>query len=172
MVATLLGDAVPASLTVVGLAVALVVVNPVLALVTAALVPLLVGTYQVFRPARARARAVAAFHGAYERFSAEVLRLLRSDEMIRIHGAHDAAEAQQALRIRALEESGRRAIVLDAAHEGAQLFGVAVVATAILLIGGLLVTRGDLLVGELVSFYAAFGILRRPVSSSPARRPS
>jgi ATP-binding cassette subfamily B protein len=162
MVATVLGDVIPGIFTILALALALLVVNPLLTLITAVLAPLLVATHGAFRPARAT--AVRRFHDAYERFAAGVLRVLRADELIRVQGAHDAAQHDQEQLIADLEISGRRARLLDFAHDGAQLTGVSLVATAILLIGGLLVIDGRLEVGGLISFYAAFGLLRRPIT--------
>ncbi len=159
---TLLSDSLPAVLTAAGLVVALLIVNPILTLVTAALVPMVVFTHTVFR--RRRTQAVVRFHQAFEGVSAGVFRLLRSDEMIRMDGTHDVVRAQQAVLIGNLERDGRRMLVLNAAHDGAQLTAGAAVATTILVVGGLLVIDDRLQVGALVSFYAAFGLLRRPVS--------
>jgi ATP-binding cassette, subfamily B, bacterial len=162
MIATVLGDVVPGICMILGLTAALLIVNPELTAITAVLAPLLVATHRAFRPARAR--AVARFHGAYEQFAAGVLRVLRADELIRVQGAHRDAQAEQQALIEDLEVSGRRSRLLDFAHDGAQLVGVSLVATAILLLGGLMVIGGNLQVGELISFYAAFGLLRRPIT--------
>ena len=162
MVSVLLGDVVPGALTIAGLVVALVLVNGWLALVTALLAPLLIAAHRAFRTGRRR--AVDRFHGAYERFAAGVLRVVRSDELIRVEGVHAVAQQEQDRNIVELERAGRWSLWLDAAHDGAQLAGVAIVASAILLAGGLLVVDGRLAIGELVSFYAAFGLLRRPVA--------
>ncbi len=162
MASVVVGNVLPALLTLVAMAIALTIVNPLLALVTALLVPLIIVTHIAFRTRRGR--ATAAFHNAYERFSSGVLNVLRSDEMIRIEGAHEAAQSEQDHRIAHLEETGRAAIVLNSAHDSAQLMVVSLVAATILLIGGTMVINNELKIGELVSFYAAFGLLRRPIA--------
>ena len=162
MASVLIGDVLPSLLMILGMIIALFIVNPTLTGVTALLVPLVVGTHAAFR--RWRQRTLSAFHASYERFSSGVLRVLRTDELIRVDGTQCLVLHEQDARIRELEDRGRRSLLLDSAHDAAQLTSVSAVAAVILLVGGLLVINNKLQVGQLISFYAAFGLLRRPVA--------
>ncbi len=162
MASVILSNVVPALLTLIAMAAALIIVNGRLALVTALLLPLVVATHLAFR--RPRGRAVAAFQRSYEQFASGVLHVLRSDESIRVDGLQQETQRDQDSRIHALKIAGRRSLVLNAAHDSAQLSIVSLVAAIILFVGGGLVIDGSLKIGELVSFYAAFGLLRRPIA--------
>ena len=162
MANVVLSNVLPSVLTLLSMVVALVIVNPTLTLVTAMLLPLIAATHLAFRGVRHR--AAITFHDAYERFSSGVYSTLRSDELIRMEAAHGDAIAAQTNRIIRLRDAGWRSILLNRAHDSTQLTTVSIVAAAILFVGGRLVISDDLLVGELVSFYAAFGLLRRPIA--------
>lgn len=160
----------PGAVLVVGIGAVLVTMNPTLALVTLAFGPL------IFLAGRVLGRAVQARvrrqHRSFERFSRGVLRVLRSMDLIRAHGA-EAMEMRRIDRAAGeLEEAGVSRTLWSNAYSVTQSTLLALAGAAVLIIGGVFVVRDQMSLGDLISFYAGFALLRGPLAGIALRVPS
>ncbi len=160
----------PGTVLVVGIGSVLVAMNPTLALVTLAFGPLIFFAGRVLgRVVRARVRRQ---HRSFERFSRGVLRVLRSMDLIRIHGA-EAMEMRRIDRVAGeLEAAGVSRSVWSNAYSVTQSTLLALAGAAVLIIGGVFVVRDQMSLGDLISFYAGFALLRGPLAGIALRVPA
>ncbi len=163
MTSIIVTQLVPNTILTAGIAVVLFILNWQLALVTLAFAPVLFVTGRILAT-RIR-HAADVFHPAYRDFAARSLLMLRSQELIRLAGA-EAHELETADRqLDHLRESNRRVAFLSAVNPAVQQGVIAVAGAGLLLAGGIAVIETSMTLGELLSFYAAFAILRAPAGS-------
>ncbi len=150
----------PTTVLSVGIAAVLLSLNWQLALVTLAFGPVLFVTGRLVN-VRIR-RAADQFHPAYRDFSARALRMLRSQELIRLAGAEEHELDRANDQLEQLRETNNRVAFLSSTNPAVQQGVIAVAGAGLLLAGGLAVIRTSMTLGELLSFYAAFAMLRGP----------
>jgi ABC-type bacteriocin/lantibiotic exporter with double-glycine peptidase domain len=148
----------PTVVLVTGVAGLLLWLSPVLTAVTVALLPAAIVMSHYLR-ARLR-RATRRFHGTFEAFSRRVWVGLESTDLTNVH----AAAAQELERqSRTMEELRRDSLAmawLQSTVNTAHSTAAVMMGGLILIVGGVLLSRGSLTLGELVSFYAALALLR------------
>jgi ATP-binding cassette subfamily B protein AbcA/BmrA len=110
-------------------------------------------------------RETSVFQEAYARFSKGILFLLQMIDLTRVQTAEQFESEKQEKNIRDLNEVGTRLVWSNAVFRFAHDSAVVFVATVILVVGGWMVVRGRLTVGELVAFYVVIGTLRGNVSN-------
>ncbi len=165
-----LGNFLPGVVLVAGIGAVLVAMNPTLALVTLAFGPL------IFFAGRLLGREVQARverqHHAFERFSREVLRVLRTMDLIRTHGAEDLEMRRIDRTAGDLESAGVSRTLWSNAYSVTQSTLLALAGAGVLIIGGVFVVRGQMSLGDLISFYAGFALLRGPLAGIAIRVPA
>ncbi len=150
----------PTAILSIGIAAVLFSLNWQLALVTLAFAPVLFVTGRLIN-ARIR-HAADRFHPAYRDFSARALRMLRSQELIRLAGAEEHELEQADEQLEHLRETNTRVAFLSSMNPAVQQGVIAVAGAGLLLAGGIAVIETPMTLGELLSFYAAFAMLRGP----------
>ena len=165
-----LQDYVPGSVFIIGLGAVLVAMNATLAVVTLAFGPVIVLSGRIVaRRVRVRIRAQ---HRAFERFSGGVLRLLRAMDLIRTHGAEESELEDLSDRAADLEAAGVSRTVWNNLYSAMQGWLIALIGTTVLILGGIFVIREQMTLGELISFYAAFALMRGPLGGIALRAPA
>jgi len=163
MANVLVGGILPAAVMSLGLAAVLVALNPLLAAVLSAVVPVMIGVSKLLRRAvRARMRGLQR---AFDRFSAGTQLTLRSITLVKVQGA-EAAEL--AARRTEHAELGRAGMAISWVRGAYSIVQGAVAASAgviVLVFGGVATARGDMSFGELVSFYAVLALLLRQLGT-------
>jgi ABC-type multidrug transport system fused ATPase/permease subunit len=152
----LVAQVLPAALTAALLAAVLLGLSPRLFLVLGAVVPPL---YLMRRLLRSRLqRWVRAFHLSFERFSGGVVQMLRTMDLTRSR----AAEAGERARRRDAIDDLRSTSAGMAFGWAAFSFVQSTIATAagvvLLAFGGVLVARGEMTLGVVISFYVVMGL--------------
>jgi ATP-binding cassette subfamily B protein len=97
--------------------------------------------------------------------------MLRSMDLIRIQGAEDTERARQEKAIDNLRGFGKTRAVGVTTYFTVQQTLVAMSGAVVLIVGGLQVIRGSMSLGGLIAFYAAFALLRGPLSELALRTP-
>jgi len=147
-----------------GMAVVLVMLNWKLALVTLAFAPALFIAGRVLNGRITRASD--DFHPAYRDFSSRALLMLRSQELIRLAGAEAHESETASAQLDRLRDTNRRVAFLASVNPAIQQGVIGVAGAALLLAGGLTVIQTSMSLGELLSFYAGFAILRGPAGDT------
>jgi ABC-type multidrug transport system fused ATPase/permease subunit len=147
-----------------GISIVLFTLNWVLALVTLAFAPVM---FVAGRAISGRIREASdVFHPAYRDFSARALQMLRSQEMVRLAGAEDHELETAGRQLDHLRDSNLRVAYLSSVNPAIQQGVIAVAGAGLLLAGGITVIETSMTLGELLSFYAAFAMLRGPAGST------
>ncbi len=165
-----LGTALPALLTGLALAGALVVLNAGLVLVGLALLPLVGLT--AFVATRRMGANYARYHDAHDAFMRGVRFVLDNFALTRARAAEGAEVARQAETLERLRAVGLRLTRDNSLAAQAQSGVLALVGLAILIAGAIAVQRHALSLGGLLAFLAAAGLassqLDRLISTLPA----
>jgi ABC-type bacteriocin/lantibiotic exporter with double-glycine peptidase domain len=160
----------PGFVLVAGIGSVLVAMNPLLALITLGFGPAIMISGRYI--GRALGTRVRRQHETFERFSRTVLRILRSMDLIRIHGAEDVENEEIARRASEHESASVDQTVWNKIYSQSQTTLLALAGAAVLIVGGVLVARGSMSLGDLISFYAGFALLRGPLSGIAIRVPA
>lgn len=112
------------------------------------------------------------YHGAFEEFSKGVLGVLRSMDLIRIQGAERVEMDEKQAVIQELSAASKSQNVGVTVYFVTQQALVAMVGSAVLIFGGVSVIQGNMTLGDLISFYAAFAMLRGPLSTLAQEAPT
>ncbi len=147
-----------------GIAVVLVLLNWKLALVTLAFAPVLFVAGRMLN--HRITRASDEFHPAYRDFSSRALLMLRSQELVRLAGAEAHEYETASNQLDHLRDTNRRVAFLASVNPAIQQGVIAVAGAGLLLAGGLTVINTTMSLGELLSFYAGFAILRGPAGDT------
>ncbi len=158
MANALIGQLLPSAVVAIGLALAMLVLNPLLFGLLALILPALVfASIKVGRLVRRRSHA---WRDEFETFDSQTLFALRSITLTKAHGS-DSGEV--AARREQLDALGRRGYELAWAQSAySQLTGtiMAVGAVIVLVLGGRAVADGSMSLGDLISFFALLALLR------------
>ena len=167
---TLLDQYLPGVVLVVGISAVLISMNPLLALVTLLFGPLVYAVNRLIgRWVRGRIREN---HVAFESFSQGVLAMLRAMDLVRIQSAEKHEKARQVKAIRRLQASGERRSVGFTVYQVSQQSLVAISGASVLIVGGIAVIDGSMTLGDLISFYAGFALLRNPLQGLTSGAPT
>jgi ABC-type multidrug transport system fused ATPase/permease subunit len=169
MMITFLAEGLAAALVSIAIIVVLAAIDWQLALVLAALGPLMYGANLVL--GRRVKRAARRYHKALERFSKGVLFVLRAMDLTRIQAAESSELAKQRRRVDTLQRRSARRKWLVSVYQATQRSIVAGAGVWVLIIGGGFAVNGRITVGELLSFYAAVALLQGPLSQLTSRVP-
>jgi ATP-binding cassette subfamily B protein len=112
------------------------------------------------------------YQQAMERFSRGVLLGLRGQELTRIQGAEHVELHNRDGELADLERTGISRSMGYTVYDVSQQALLAIVGAVILIVGGLRVTDGAMSIGDLISFYAGFALLRGPLSSASGAMPT
>jgi ABC-type multidrug transport system fused ATPase/permease subunit len=141
--------------------------------------PLTLATLAMLPPAallshytRLRLRvSTRAFHASFERFNRATLLALEATDLTRIEAAEDSEIARQSQAMddvrRTSAEMARRQYGSVTVHSAL----ATMIGGAILVVGGILLSRGALALGELMSFYAALALLRTTAGNALSTMP-
>ncbi len=170
MAVALIADLLPSAVLAAGIGVVLVVLDWRLSLVALGIAAGMALASLVLR--RTMEPANLRLHRAWEGYHRVGLTALRALDLTRARAAEDDAVASVNHHIEVLRSSSRRRDLVAARHVLVQQAIIAVGATAVLVIGGIAVSTGDLTLGELISFYACVALLRGPLGSVAAAGPA
>ena len=160
MTSVVITTMLPTAVLSVGLCIVLFTLDWRLTLVTFAFAPVM---FIAGRLMAGRIRQASdVFHPAYRDFSARALLMLRSQEVIRLAGAEEQELAHAHSQLEHLRQTNQRVAFLSSVNPALQQGVIAVAGAALLLAGGLTVIDTDMSIGELLSFYAGFAMLRGP----------
>jgi ABC-type bacteriocin/lantibiotic exporter with double-glycine peptidase domain len=157
MLGALLNQCIPGALVTLGLTVVLVCMNATLSIVCIVIFPL----FSLFSMAMGRRLKVIikTFHRDFSAFSKGVSFILMCSELVRISAAEAYEQKRQLAAIDKLRSSHSAAVWFSALMRVIQQQALMVTGIIVMLIGGIMVIRGTLSMGELVAFYAALGLL-------------
>jgi ABC-type multidrug transport system fused ATPase/permease subunit len=159
MLAHLANPVLPAAIVASALALVAFVLNPLLGLVLAAVVPIMVAVAQWFgRKTRA---AATQYADAFRTFSASGQRSLRALGLAKAHVAEEIEVARVGRDADVVSDAGQRLVVAQGLHSAAQGAIAAAAGSLVLMIGGIAVARGSMTLGDLLAFYAIVGLLIR-----------
>ncbi len=119
--------------------------------------PLAVGVNRMV--GRAVKRGARQFHADFAAYSKGALFVLQFAELVTLSSAEGKETDRQRRNVDALRASGTRSSLLYAAYAALQANVVVLVGAIVLFVGGLLVVRGSLTVGALLSFYVNLNLL-------------
>ncbi|MBK5268560.1 MAG: ABC transporter ATP-binding protein [Acidimicrobiia bacterium] len=160
----------PGFVVVIGIGVVLVRMNSVLAAVTLGFGPAIMISGRLL--GRVLRKRVRHQHRMFEHFSRDVLRILRTMDLIRTHGAEDIEMDRITIRAAELEEAGVQQSVWNKAYSLSQTTLLALAGATVLIVGGIFVTQDKLTFGDLISFYAGFALMRGPLGGIALRVPA
>lgn len=164
MTSVVVTSLLPSAVVAVGISAILFLINWQLALVTIAFAPVL---FVAGRLLTRRIRdATDEFHPTYRDFSARALLTLRSQELVRLAGAEEHELENAGRQLDDLRDTNLRVAFLSSVHPAVQRGIIAIAGAGLLLAGGLTVVRTSMTLGELLSFYAGFGMLRGPAGET------
>ncbi len=112
------------------------------------------------------------YHQALETFSRGVLHLLRVQDLMRVQGARHIEERRTEDELEHLEDRAIARAFAGTAYQVTQQSLIALVGAAILMVGGLRAASGVTSIGDIISFYAGFALLRSPLSSGSGAIPT
>lgn len=162
MTAAMAGDILPGIALTVSLLVVLVVINWQLTALVLTMTPLiLIAGLLIRRSLRPRTRKFFEAHRAFNRQTMEFLRL---QDLIRTQPAEIEATAAMEERILELAATSKTRSVLQGLLTISQNALMTTTGALLLVVGGLSVAAKSITLGELISFYAAFALLRSAVS--------
>jgi ATP-binding cassette subfamily B protein len=159
----------PGAVLVVGITMVLASLNLPLTIVTMAFAPVIYFTSRYL--GRSVMGRIERHNRSFERFSQGIFGMLRSMDLIRIQGAEDTERARQEKAIDNLRGFGKTRAVGVTTYFTVQQTLVAMSGAVVLIVGGLQVIRGSMSLGGLIAFYAAFALLRGPLSELALRTP-
>ena len=157
MLGTLLNQCIPGALVTVGLVVVLIYMNATLSLFCMVIFPLFTLFSKVM--SRRLKATIKTFHRNFSDFSKGVSFILTFSELVRISAAEAYEQKRQLAAIDMLRRSHSAAVWFSARMRVIQQQALMVIGVMVMLIGGLMVIRGTLSMGELAAFYAALGLL-------------
>ena len=162
-------DFLPGAVLIVGVTIVLVGMNVILTAVTLVFVPIIfLTTRWLGRHVDAR---IERDNRSFERFSHSIISMLRSMDLIRIQAAEDVEVQRQEEAIDRLRETSVDRSVGITMWVTIQQSLVAIAGSAVLIVGGILTIQGSMTLGDLIAFYAAFALLRGPLSVLADRTP-
>jgi ATP-binding cassette subfamily B protein len=159
----------PGAVLIVGITLVLARLNLALTIVTMAFAPIIYFTSKSL--GRSVMGRIERHNRSYERFSQGIFGMLRSMDLIRIQGAEQTERTRQAKVIDDLRGDGKTRAVGVTTYFTVQQTLVAMSGAVVLIVGGLQVIRGSMSLGGLIAFYAAFALLRGPLSELALRTP-
>jgi len=110
-------------------------------------------------------REVKAFQSDFESFSEGVQFVLRQMELTRVRGFENDELETQSGKVRALESSGIRMGMSFAFHSQVQSNLVGLGGLLLLVVGGMSVVDQTMMIGDLVAFYLAAGMLNGQIGA-------
>lgn len=151
----------PSALTVAGLAVVLLRIDVLLTVITAIIVPLIVATTRTFR--RPLERTATDIQASFEDLARNALVAIRSQPLIRSRGA--SWDERQLLhdRVRRLQTTTSRRMVVVGLLSAVQTTVVSMATAVTLAAGGIAVMSGRITLGDLLSFFASVALIRSPI---------
>ncbi|MGB5565570.1 MAG: ABC transporter ATP-binding protein [Acidimicrobiia bacterium] len=162
-------DFLPGTVLIIGVSFGLIRMNVVLTAVTLLFVPI------IFLASRWLGRHVDARierdNRSFERFSHSIISMLRSMDLIRIQAAEEVEVERQEEAIDRLRDTSIDRSVGITMWVTIQQSLVAIAGSAVLIVGGVLTIQGSMSLGDLIAFYAAFALLRGPLSVLADRTP-
>ena len=162
-------DFLPGTVLIIGVSFVLIRMNVVLTAVTLLFVPI------IFLASRWLGRHVDARierdNRSFERFSHSIISMLRSMDLIRIQAAEEVEVERQEEAIDRLRDTSIDRSVGITMWVTIQQSLVAIAGSAVLIVGGVLTIQGSMSLGDLIAFYAAFALLRGPLSVLADRTP-
>ncbi|MCP4303681.1 MAG: ABC transporter ATP-binding protein [bacterium] len=170
MASAVLDQFLPGTVLIIGLAAVLASLNLQIMFVTFAFAPVIYLASRLL--GKWVMRRIDRYHGAFETFSRGVLGVLRSMDLIRIQGAEEIEVAEKQAIIEELSAASKSRDVSVTVYFVTQQALVAIVGSAVLIFGGVSVIRGNMTLGDLISFYAAFAMLRGPLSTLAQEAPT
>ena len=157
MLGALLNQCIPGALVTLCLAVVIISMNAKLSIICMVLFPLF-SRFRMAMNIRLKAR-IKIFHSAFSAFSKGVSFTLTFSELIRISAAEAHEQKKQHASIDELRRSQITAAWFSALMGVIQQHALMVTGVMVMLIGGFMVIKGTLSMGELAAFYAALGLL-------------
>ncbi len=112
------------------------------------------------------------YHKAFERYSRGVLSSLRAQDLTRAQAAEDRELATHTEHASAVETHAIRRSMAVTVHYAAHQAITALVGAAILVTGGLATIDGSMTIGNVLSFFAGFALLRGPLSMMHSAYPT
>ncbi len=162
-------DFLPGTVLIIGVSFVLVRMNLILTAVTLLFVPI------IFLASRWLGRHVDARidrdNRSFERFSHSIISMLRSMDLIRIQAAEQVEVERQERAIDRLRHTSINRSVGITMWVTIQQSLVAIAGSAVLIVGGVITIQGSMTLGDLIAFYAAFALLRGPLSVLADRTP-
>jgi ATP-binding cassette subfamily B protein len=162
-------DFLPGTVLIIGVTFVLIRMNVVLTAVTLLFVPI------IFLTSRWLGRHVDARierdNRSFERFSHSIISMLRSMDLIRIQAAEEVEVDRQEASIEKLRATSVDRSVGITMWVTIQQSLVAIAGSAVLVVGGVIAIQGSMSLGDLIAFYAAFALLRGPLSVLADRTP-
>jgi ABC-type multidrug transport system fused ATPase/permease subunit len=149
---------IPAAVISAGLVGILIFLQPVLFAMLAATIPILIAiSVWVGGYVRRRTRD---WHGEFDAFTSQTLIALRGMTTTKLHGANQLELDSRRRQLERLGETSLRMNFLQGAYTVLTGAVGAVAGAVVLVAGGAEVGSGDIGLGDLISFFAAVGILR------------
>lgn len=170
MAGAVLSQFIPGIVLIVGLAAVLASLNLRITFVTFGFAPVIYIASRVL--GKWVMKRIDRYHGAFEEFSKGVLGVLRSMDLIRIQGAESVELDEKQAVIDELSAASKSQSVGITVYFVTQQALVAMVGSAVLIFGGVSVIQGNMTLGDLISFYAAFAMLRGPLSTLAQEAPT
>ncbi len=164
MVNSAVSFVLPAVAALVGLAVVAVVLNPVLFATMAIFVPAMVLSTRRF--AHKHEQRLRTWHTTAEAYSTHTQTLLGALATIRAAGAQQRDRERFEAETEGFVAAGYAAAVAGARHQVIQGAMAAVAGVAVLIVGGVLVSRDDMSLGGLFAFYAVVALMLRQLSTA------
>ena len=169
-VMTLLRQAIPTVVLIVGFVGLLLSIDPLLTVAAATAIPLLIISNRRMRPALSRSIEQAQY--AFEDLGRHTIVSLRSQLLLRSRGIdRDERNKIAALIVQVRERSSKRQARIIS-HSVVQTTGLSVSSAITLVIGGQAVIAGRISTGSLLSFFAALALLRAPSGTLSTMAPT
>ncbi len=165
-----LDDFMPGVIVILAISVVLMQMNLLLTMITIAFGPLIFASSKLL--GRWVDQRIGTANRSFERMSAGVLSMLRSMDLIRIQGAEQHESRVQSNWVNGHRTNAVRRAVGVTVYQVTQQSLIATSGTAVLIVGGLSVIDGGMSIGDLISFYAGFALLKGPLSGLAHRAPS
>jgi len=158
MTNALLALFLPALFITIALSAVLVYLNWRLFLILVVTLPFLIILSKVM--GRRTRKKVDYFHRSFEKFSKGMLFVLKMMDFTRIQTAENFEIQRQKKHIHNLRITSGRMAWLISAHRTVQGIIIAITGVIIFIVGGRAIAMGHMTLGELISFYAVFSLLR------------
>lgn len=159
----------PGTVLIIGITFILIRMNIILTAVTLMFVPIIYfATRWLGKHVDAR---IERDNRSFERFSHSIIAMLRSMDLIRIQAAEEVEVERQDEAIDRLRDTSVDRSVGITMWITIQQSLVAIAGSAVLIVGGVLTIQGSMTLGDLIAFYAAFALLRGPLSILADRTP-